>query len=67
MRGAPDPEMRSPAVCSGRAKSQIEDSLSTSDTATAPIDFQARKLRRLFFLTPDTAVTVATLAYGVAR
>jgi hypothetical protein len=66
MRGPPNPEMRSPVTCqSDRAKSQ--SSLSNIDTATAPIDFQVRKLCRAFALRHDVAVTVATLAYGVAR
>jgi hypothetical protein len=35
--------------------------------ATTPEDIQQRRVARLFFLSPDTASTVARLAYGVAQ
>jgi hypothetical protein len=34
---------------------------------TTPEHIQQRRLARLFFLSPDTAATVARLAYGVAQ
>ena len=65
MHAPPNPEMRSPVTCqSDRAKSQLEDSLSTRDIATAPIDLQSRKLRRLFFFRQDTPRTIASLAFA---
>ena len=35
--------------------------------ATAPEDFQRRRIARLFFLSPAAAATVARLAYGCAQ
>jgi hypothetical protein len=66
MHGPPNPEMRSPAIRQDdRAKSQ--SSLSDNHSAVSLADLQARALCRLFLLAPDTARTIATLAYGVAR
>jgi hypothetical protein len=48
--------------------SRIQSSQSNNNHSAGSVaDLQVRRLRRLFFLTPDTAVAVATLAYGVAR
>jgi hypothetical protein len=35
--------------------------------AITPEDIQQRRVARLFFLSPDTAATVARLAYGAAQ
>jgi len=66
MHRPPDPEMRSPGVGSARAKSQSLI-INAAEHNQACHVLQARKLRRLFFLAHDTAVTVASLAWGCAR
>jgi hypothetical protein len=68
MCAPPDPQnARSPAVWEdGRAKSQNQ-ALASTRISDTPLDFQARRLRRLFLFCHDTARTIATLAYGVAR
>jgi hypothetical protein len=38
-----------------------------ADVAITPEDIQQRRVSRLFFLTPETAATVARLAYGAAQ
>jgi hypothetical protein len=34
---------------------------------TTPEDFQERRIARLFFLRPETAATIARLAYGAGQ
>ena len=54
--GPPDPQMRGPATReSDRARSQNQ---STRECDSAPIDFQARKLRQVFYFADDTARTI---------
>jgi hypothetical protein len=60
----PDPEMRRAALADG-PQSHLEDN--TADKNIDAAAFQARRLRRLFFLAHETAGTIATLAYGVVR
>lgn len=38
-----------------------------ADIAIPPEDIQQRRVARLFFLSPDTAKTVARLAYGASQ
>ena len=54
MRGPPSPEMRRPSSPKPGPVSQISQ-FSNIDTYTTPLDFQSRKLRRIFFFRPDTA------------
>jgi hypothetical protein len=62
------PEMRSPATLAhGRANSQLEFLRSSCESDTTSLEFQARKLRRTFYFSLATALTVATLAYGGKR
>jgi hypothetical protein len=65
----PDPEMRKGRLGKGGPKSQviIPSSLSNTENSRSALDLQAHRLRRLFFFAPDTACTIAALAYGVAR
>jgi hypothetical protein len=49
----------------GQSTPKISQSaLSNIETAIAPIDLQARRLRQLFFFQQETARTVAQLAFG---
>ena len=61
----PDPEMRRATLPGGPVSH--EDRLSTTEPNAAIIELQAGKLRRLYFFCHAIAVTVARLAYGVAR
>lgn len=38
-----------------------------AEIATTPEQIQQRRIERRFFLTPETAATVARLAYGAAQ
>jgi len=64
MHPPPNPEMRRAGAASNSTHPKIAISSSNIDSAASAADFQARKLRRLFFLTPDTACTIASLAFG---
>jgi hypothetical protein len=67
MSAPPDPEMRRPATRqSDGAKSQ-EQLGSTRESDSTPIEFQARKLRQLFFFGYDTARTIAFLVFAGGR
>jgi hypothetical protein len=64
MHAPPDPQnARRPSSPKPGPVSQISQ-FSNIDTYTTPLDFQARKLSRLFFLPYTTARTVAALAFG---
>jgi hypothetical protein len=57
------PEKRSPAIWQdGRAKLQTSGKIITKETDTAPLDFQARRARRLFFFT-----ALSPLIWGLPR
>jgi hypothetical protein len=62
MPPAPDPEMQRDAGRMG-----IPTSQKMSEESGGALDFQARKLRRLFLFCHSMACTIARLAYGVAR
>jgi hypothetical protein len=62
----PDLEMRNRPAANGTAI-HISDALTTPLTiGTDRETLQARRISRLFFLSPATASTVAMLAYGGA-
>jgi len=64
MSAPPDPQMRGPATWeSDRAKSQKQLG-NTNESDSTSIDFQARKLRQVFFFVDDTALTIAFLAFA---
>jgi hypothetical protein len=52
-----------------RAAIHISDNALTTPatTTTEPQTLQARRLARLFFLSPDVAATIARLHFGEAR
>jgi hypothetical protein len=67
MHGPPDPEMRSPAtLASGRANSHPWRS-HAEESDTSPLEYQAGKLSRIFYISLATALTIASLAYGGVR
>ena len=65
----PNPEMRSRRKschsCTGEVHT-LEPNHQDHSTIF-PIALQASRLRRIYALAHDTAITIATLAYGVAR
>jgi hypothetical protein len=66
-RHVPAPECDRPhrSQRQGHQKSQSQI-LNAADAAGSVADLQVRRLRRLFFLTLDTACTIASLAFGHA-
>jgi hypothetical protein len=61
------PDMEKAALGSGPFRNNI-DALTTPAINTAePQTLQARRLAKLFFLTPDVAATIARLAYGAGQ
>ncbi len=60
------PDMRRAALGGSGPKSHLEV-LQHDHSTISPIALQASRLRRIYALAHDTALTVATLAYGVAR
>ncbi len=63
----PRPKTRRAATANGSPNRKINPSEHTKTSETTS-DFQAEKLRRLYFFCRATASTIASLAYyGVAR
>ncbi len=62
----PCPKMRRAALA-GSPESHSKNNPCTEESSEAISDFQAEKLRRLYFFCRATAATIATLAYGVCR
>jgi hypothetical protein len=56
--------MRNRPAANGTA---IRKASTPSDNTETTKQLQARRLARLFFVTPETAATIAQLAYGVAQ
>jgi hypothetical protein len=67
MRGPPDPEMRSRPAGHGAAYRKVEAVMKPEDFSSAASDFQAEKLRRLYYFWQATAYTVASLVFAVSR
>jgi hypothetical protein len=61
----PDPEMGRAAPARTAPNSHRENH--AADLKPDILDFQALRLKRLYFLAHDIARTIAALAYGVAR
>jgi hypothetical protein len=64
MHAPPDPHMRRPATRESDGTKSQEQLGSSKESDSTPIDFQARKLRQLFFFAHDTARTIAFLAFA---
>jgi hypothetical protein len=61
------PEMRRAGLEQADPVSQQQQVLEHDHSTIFPIALQASRLRRIYALAHDTAITIATLAYGVAR
>jgi hypothetical protein len=61
----PDPKSERAPAANGGPNSK--DNLQPASCKSDALEFQARRLRRLYFLARDFARRVAALAYGVAR
>jgi hypothetical protein len=59
------PESERAPLARAPQNSQIQSSQSNNNHSAGSVaDLQVRRLRRLFFLTPDTACTIASLAFA---
>jgi hypothetical protein len=67
MRSPPPDANARRAALAGDPVAQYPTSRSTADTAIAPGDLQARRLRRQFAIGDYLAASLALLIWGVAR
>jgi hypothetical protein len=64
MSAPPEPEMRRASSVKPAPKSQTLEVISKKESDSTQFDFQARRLRQLFFFANDTARTIALLAFA---